>query len=222
MTALSARLKSCPSRWSPRAYRALQARSSRYFPSTHRPSTLCSSQFRKASPRSARAKPSRTRSVFSASIATAAGVQVSFPPASNTKRERSAGIFSLTSPVRPEQIILGRDQLLVLQSVLENLAIARFPRTGGPADAQRPRVRHSKCKSLQLFRIVRHGASSSPARDGKGKAPCIAKMEWGRAREFPARLFSAGSQALPLAFDAVLWRANEHFDQVVVQTIVKL
>ena len=43
-----------------------------------------------------------------------------------------------------------------------------------------------------------------------------------RAHGFPLELSGEASQAFPLAFEAILRRADEHFDQVVVQAIVKL
>src|SRR2546421_11034825 len=114
-------------------------------------------------------------------------MQESFLPANNAKRQRSQETFSPTSPARLGRIVRDPDRVLITRFVLENLALARFPRTGGRADVQRQRVRHSKCKSLRLFRIVRHGASSNPVLDGRGKAPCTEKTEWARAHGFPAR-----------------------------------
>jgi len=47
-------------------------------------------------------------------------------------------------------------------------------------------------------------------------------MASARAHQFPFQFSGAGSQAFPLALYAILWRADEHFDQVVVQAIVEL
>src|SRR2546428_4338479 len=42
------------------------------------------------------------------------------------------------------------------------------------------------------------------------------------SRGFPARFSRAGSQPLPLALRPVLRRADEHFDQIIVQSVVEL
>ena len=57
--------------------------------------------------------------------------------------------------------------------------------------------------------------------DGK-TSPCTARKESAHTRGFAVQFSGAGSQAFPLALDAVLRRADEHFDQVIVQAIVEL
>jgi len=47
-------------------------------------------------------------------------------------------------------------------------------------------------------------------------------MESGRARGFPVQFSGAGSQTFPLVLDAVLRRADEHFDEVVMQAVIEL
>jgi len=47
-------------------------------------------------------------------------------------------------------------------------------------------------------------------------------MESGRVRGFRVQFSGAGSQTFPLALDAVLRRADEHFDQIVMQAVIEL
>src|SRR5207302_4905877 len=79
------------------------------------------------------------------------------------------------------------------------------------------------CRSPRPCRIVRHSANSNRALGRRDTTPCSGRKEWGHVGGFPARSFAgADSQPLLAAISAVLRRANEHFDEVVMQRIEEL
>src|SRR5580700_4804117 len=79
------------------------------------------------------------------------------------------------------------------------------------------------CRNRRPCRIVPRCASSSQARDRRGRVPCSARMEWSRVRGLRARFFGEADSQFPLAaVGSVLRRADEHFYEVVVQRVVEL
>src|SRR5579872_6336722 len=143
-------------------------------------------------------------------------------PANSAEPRRSLVTSSLTNPSRPGQTSRVLDQVPESRFGLALPAPAIFPRTDVPTTCRTPRGHRSKCRNHRLCQIVPHCANSNQGLGDKDKLPCSEKRVWGRVRVFPAQFSGAGSQAFPLTFEAVLWSADKHFDQIVVQAIIEL
>src|SRR5437016_7939034 len=229
-----ARLKSCPSRFPLRSVGGPPPRSRAARP------TLRPSPFSMASPGRARLSPCRiarqtqaasaagglkpcpTRNACSRWFAAALAAAPIFLQANSAAPEKTQETSSPTNPTRRAQTAHVRGQVPEPQYARANLVHARSPQTAAPAGVRKRHGHRWMYKSLPPCRTVPHLASNSPARDHRDKAPCSARTESARARGFPARFSRAGSQPLPLALRPVLRRADEHFDQIIVQSVVEL
>src|SRR6516165_9243659 len=80
------------------------------------------------------------------------------------------------------------------------------------------------CRSLPPFRIATHSSCNSRIPGRRGTSPCTSRRESARRARgsSPRSCAAARSQSPPLPVFVVLWCANEHFDEVIVQGIVKL
>src|SRR5579864_4086565 len=79
------------------------------------------------------------------------------------------------------------------------------------------------CRNRQPCRIDPRGWCNSRIPHRRGTFPCSGRRESGRGHRSLARFFHAAlSQSLSLAVGAILWRADEHLDEVVVQRVVEL
>src|SRR5207248_1635678 len=168
------------------------------------------------------AKSCLTRNACSRWFAAAPAAPPIFLQANSAAPEKTQETSSPTNPTRRAQTAHVRGQVPEPQYARANLVHARSPQTAGPAGVRKRHGHRWTYRSLRPCRIVPHLASNSPARDHRDKAPCSARTESARARGFPARFSRAGSQPLPLALRPVLRRADEHFDQIIVQSVVEL
>ena len=137
-------------------------------------------------------------------------------------RERTPETSSLTNPANRVRTVPVPGQALKFQFAPENRALAISLRTDVQAASQKRRERHLRYKNPPPCRTAPRRASNTPDRGRRDTSPYIARTESARARGFPAEFSRAGSQPLPLAIRPVLRRANEHFDQIIVQRVVKL
>src|SRR5580704_6345812 len=150
-------------------------------------------------------------------------MRVNFPRGRNAARGRNLETSFLTSLEHLARTSLGRGRVQATRFARASLGRATFLRTGGRGGGRKRRARRLTCRNRRPCRTVPRFENSSRVRDGRGRVPCSAKREWDHARGFPAR--SSGvrdSQSLPAAVGAVLWGADEHFDEVVVQRVIEL
>src|SRR5712692_2992140 len=152
----------------------------------------------------------------------AVAVRASFRPVHSAMHGRNQGISFWTSRARLARTGRALAQAPEAQSFPATQARATSPRNGVLADARTRRARRLRCRSHRPCRIVLGGANNSRVPDGTDTSPCSMRMESVRARGFLARFFLAESQAFLPAVRQVLRCTDEHLDQVIVQTVVKL
>src|ERR1700691_3974505 len=141
----------------------------------------------------------------------------------NAAREKSPGTFCQTSRGHPARTSLALGRLPPFRCARASPGRATSHRTGGLTAGRRQHERRWRYRSLRLCRTAGRFANSIRVRDRRGTVPCSVKTGCGRAREFLVRSFGAvDSQFLLAAVGTILGRADEHFDEVVVQRIVEL
>src|SRR5438552_13677725 len=97
-------------------------------------------------------------------------------------------------------------------------ACATSLRIAAPVSDQRPRAGRWRYRNRRPFRTARRGANNSRVQNRRGTTPYTARRELDRVRESLARSFGEErSQSLPAALGAVLGRADEHLDEIIVQ-----
>src|SRR5579862_1445530 len=147
----------------------------------------------------------------------------SFRPVRNAAHEKNRETYFLTNPEHLGQTIHDPDLVRSSRFDPASRALATFHRTAAPAGGQKRHVRHSKYKSRRPYRIAPRFASSSQDQNRTSTVPCSARKESGRARKFPVRSCRVADSLFPeAAIGPVLRRTNEHFNEVIVQCIVKL
>src|SRR5438270_5461376 len=150
-------------------------------------------------------------------------VQTTFQPGRSATRERNPEISSPTSPAHPVRKGRVRDRALSESCDRETPELATSLRTGAPTGVRTRRAHRWTYRSLRPFQTVQRCASSNRAPGHIDTAPYSAKMEWGRVLGFhPQSSGGVPSQALLLTVGAVLRRADKHFDEIVVQSVVEL
>src|SRR5437016_903844 len=144
-------------------------------------------------------------------------------PACNAALGKNQETFSPTSRAHPAQTIRAPGPAPKSPSARVRPARATSLQTAAPARVRTPHAHRSRCRSPRpCRRISPRCANNSRVRDRTGIAPCSAKREWARAPEFPARFSAGDSQAALAPVHAILRRADEHLDQVVVQRVIEL
>ena len=149
--------------------------------------------------------------------------QTSVRPGHTVSSQRSLETFSPTTREHPAQTSRGRVLARSSRCAPANQERATSLRTGVPAIGRRRHARRLMCRSLLPCRTSQHCASSSQDSVHTNTVPYSARREWGRVRGYPARSFGGvGSLFFEAAIGAILRRANEHFDKVVVQSVIEL
>src|ERR1700733_2105410 len=150
-------------------------------------------------------------------------MQASFPRAHNATREKNLETSFQTNQEHPAQTSRDRGRVRRGRWLWARPERATFRRTGVPGACQRPRGHRWKYRNLRLFRTAGRFANSIRVRHRRGTVPYSAKTEWGHALESLVRSFGVvDSQFLLAAVGAILRRADEHFDEVNVHSIVEL
>src|SRR5579872_192804 len=145
------------------------------------------------------------------------------PPERNAAPERTPETSSPTSPTHPAQTILDQRQVHAARSLQAIPERATFLQIAARAIARIPHEHRSMCRSPPLCRTAARSASNTQVSDRRDTAPYTARRELARVRESPAESFrGARSQSLPLAIGAILRRADEHLDKVIMQRVVEL
>src|SRR5579872_5639549 len=145
------------------------------------------------------------------------------PPERNAAPERTPETTSPTSPTHPAQTILDQRQVHAARSLQAIPERATFPQIAARAAARTPHEYRLMCRSPPLCRTAARSASNIQVPGRRDTDPYSGRRELARVRESPAQSFrGARSQSLPLAIGAILRRADEHLDKVIMQRVVEL